>query len=109
MGERSTPRTVVEGYWSAKSIAQIPVPHPTSRARFGDESTRDRKKLDGFRLPRYLVPMEQDEACHPESGGIFDGFTNQTNILPQLWATYAMSSSSFCRSSLGALYYKSET
>jgi len=53
--------------------------------------------------------MEQDEACHPESGGIFDGFTNQTNILPQLWATYAMSSSSFCRSSLGALYYKSET
>ena len=34
IGDRSTPRTVVFGYWSAKSIAQIPVPHPTSKTRF---------------------------------------------------------------------------
>lgn len=34
IGERSTPRTVLSGWSSAKSIAQIPVPVPTSRTRW---------------------------------------------------------------------------
>lgn len=44
MGERSVATTEAEGNWSAKLMAQIPVPVPRSRTRWGFEVMGARKR-----------------------------------------------------------------
>lgn len=44
IGDRSVAITLAEGYWSAKSIAHIPVPVPRSRTRWGFGSMGARKR-----------------------------------------------------------------
>lgn len=65
VGERSVPMTLADGYSSAKSIAQIPVPVPRSSTFWLDVSL-DSDNYSAAAAPEDFCLLAQDGASRPE-------------------------------------------
>lgn len=94
MGERSVPNTAVSGYSSAKSIAQIPVPVPRSRALSISFAIGARCSLSS-RARRYVWWLLGSGLAYASQSRARD--------------SYLISRLSFCLSSFGALVGQSIT